>query len=41
MFGKVSEFIYEKSRKIPGVKPDEGLVRSLVYLNPAGEIKEE
>lgn len=41
MFEKVSEFIFEKSRKIPGIKPDEGIVRSLVYLRPSGDIKEE
>ena len=40
MFEKISEFIYEKSRLIPGIKPDEGIVRSLVYLQPSDNIRD-
>ena len=38
MLEKVSEFIYEKCRLIPGVKPDEGIVRSLTYLDPSADV---
>ncbi|MBP5554674.1 MAG: type II secretion system F family protein [Lachnospiraceae bacterium] len=41
MFSKVSEFIYEKTRKIPGVKPDDGIVRSLVYIQPSCDVSDE
>ncbi len=40
MFEKVSEFIYVKSRLIPGIKPDAGVIRTINYLYPAGDIKE-
>ena len=41
MFSKIPEFIYDKTRCIPGVKPDAGIVRSLVYLQPSGDVSEE
>ena len=41
MFSKVSELIYEKSRRIPGINPDDGILKSLVYLQPSCDVAEE
>ena len=40
MFEKLSGYIYEKSRNVPGIKPDIGIVRTLNYLNPAADVNE-
>ena len=40
MFEKVSEYIYQKSRKIPWIKPDPRIVKTINYLQPARDINE-